>query len=85
MPIGVYVYINNTVWGFPGGPVVKNLPSQAGGVSLVPGQGTKIPHNMDQLNLSTPTTPEPVFPGAFVPQLESMCAAQKILQDATKT
>ena len=54
-------------------------------MSSVPGQGTKIPHNMDQLNLSTPTTPEPVFPGAFVPQLESMCAAQKILQDATKT
>ena len=29
---------------FPGGPVVKNLPSNAGDTSLIPGQGTKIPH-----------------------------------------
>ena len=29
---------------FPGGPVVKALPSRAGGVGLIPGQGTKIPH-----------------------------------------
>ena len=29
---------------FPGGPVVKTLPSNAGGASLIPGQGTKIPY-----------------------------------------
>ena len=29
---------------FPGGPVVNNPPSDARGVSLIPGQGTKIPH-----------------------------------------
>ena len=29
---------------FPGGPVVKTLPSNAGGVSLTPGLGAKIPH-----------------------------------------
>ena len=29
---------------FPGGPLVKTLPSNAGGVGSVPGQGTKIPH-----------------------------------------
>ena len=29
---------------FPSGPVVKNLPSNAGDVDLIPGQGTKIPH-----------------------------------------
>ena len=29
---------------FPGGSVVKNLPSTAGGVGSIPGQGTKIPH-----------------------------------------
>ena len=29
---------------FPGGPVVKNPPSNAGDVGLIPGQGTKIPH-----------------------------------------
>ena len=29
---------------FPGGPVVKNLPSNAGDEGLIPGQGTKILH-----------------------------------------
>ena len=29
---------------FPGGPVVKTLSSNAGGVGSIPGQGTKIPH-----------------------------------------
>ena len=30
--------------GFPGGPVIKNLPSNAGDTGLIPGQETKIPH-----------------------------------------
>ena len=29
---------------FPGGPVVKTSPSNAGGVGLIPGRGAKIPH-----------------------------------------
>ena len=29
-------------WGFPGSPVVKNLPSNAGDLGLTPGQGNKI-------------------------------------------
>ena len=29
---------------FPGGPVVKTLPSNAEGAGPIPGQGTKIPH-----------------------------------------
>ena len=29
---------------FPGGPVVKTLPSNAGGAGSNPHQGTKIPH-----------------------------------------
>ena len=29
---------------FPGGPVVKTLPSNAGGAGLIPGWGAKIPH-----------------------------------------
>ena len=33
-----------SLWDFPGGPVVKNLPCKAGYVGLIPGQGTKIPH-----------------------------------------
>ena len=28
---------------FPGGPVIKNLPSNAGDMGLIPGQRTKIP------------------------------------------
>ena len=30
--------------GFPGGPVVKTLPSSSGSVGSVPGRGAKIPH-----------------------------------------
>ena len=29
---------------FPGGPVVKTLPSSAGGAGLIPGQGARVPH-----------------------------------------
>ena len=29
---------------FPGGPLVKNLPSNAGNTGLIPGPRTKIPH-----------------------------------------
>ena len=31
---------------FPRGPVVKTRPSNAGGVGSIPGQGTKIPHDV---------------------------------------
>ena len=31
-------------WDYPGGPVVKTPPSNAGGVGSIPGQGTKVPH-----------------------------------------
>ena len=31
-------------WDFPGGPVVKGPPSNAGGVSLIAGLGTKVLH-----------------------------------------
>ena len=30
--------------GFPGGPVVKTSPSNAGGMGSIPGWGPKIPH-----------------------------------------
>ena len=33
----------NGVWEFPGGPVIKNLPANAGGKDSIPGWGTKIP------------------------------------------
>ena len=71
-------------WDFPGGPVVKNLPSNAGGACSIPGQGTKIPHAAEQLSpcatttellhlnerACIPQTTEPMLPGAHVPQLE---------------
>ena len=40
---------------FPGGPVVKNLPSDAGEAGLIPGQGTKIPPAEKQLSPRTTT------------------------------
>ena len=33
---------------FPGGPVVKNPPSNAGDTGLIPGQGTKMPYTSGQ-------------------------------------
>ena len=41
---------------FPGGPVIENLPPNTGDTGLIPGRGTKIPHAMGQLSLSTATT-----------------------------
>ena len=41
---------------FPGGPVVKNPPSNAGDVGSIPGRGTKIPHATGQLSPRAATT-----------------------------
>ena len=35
---------------FLNGPVVKNLPSNAGDVGSIPGQGMRIPHATEQLS-----------------------------------
>ena len=35
---------NTESWDFPGGPVVKTSPSNAGGAGSIPGWGAKIPH-----------------------------------------
>ena len=35
---------------FPGSPVFKTSPSNAGGVGLIPGQGAKIPHALGPKN-----------------------------------
>ena len=35
---------------FPGGPVIKNPPSDARDVGSIPGRGTKIPHAAGQLS-----------------------------------
>ena len=41
---------------FPGCPVVKNPPSNAGDMGSIPGGGTKIPHATGQLSPRTTTT-----------------------------
>ena len=41
---------------FPGSPVVKNLPANAGDTGLIPGQGTKISCALEQLGPCTTTT-----------------------------
>ena len=41
---------------FPGGPEVKNMLYKAGDTGSIPGQGTKIPHAIQQLNPSASTT-----------------------------
>ena len=47
-PIRIYRYpkhlSKNKHRDFPSGPVFKTLPSNAGGMGSIPGQGTKIPH-----------------------------------------
>ena len=41
---------------FPGGPVVKNPPSNAGDAGSIPGQGTKIPYATGQQSPHITTT-----------------------------
>ena len=46
-------------WGFPGGPVVKNLPGNERDMGLVPDWGTKIPHATEQLSSHAMQLPTP--------------------------
>ena len=49
-------------WDFPGDPVVKNLPCNAGDSGLIPGLEIEIPHAAGQLSLcsaSCTATKEP--------------------------
>ena len=43
------------LWDFPGGPGVKNLPSDVGNGGLIPDWGTKIAHALRQLRQHTAT------------------------------
>ena len=67
-------------WDFPGGPVVNNLPCNSGDA----GQGTKIPHAMEQLSLNTAAT-EHARSGAHVPRWKILHDAMKIPHATTKT
>ena len=48
--LGIHYY---AVKGFPGGPVIKNPPSNAGDAGSILGQRTMIPHATGQLSLHT--------------------------------
>ena len=61
--------------GLPSCPVVKNLPSSAGDIGSIPGQGTKIPQGAEQLGPLTATT-EPTH---------SRGTTTKTLRAATRT
>ena len=65
-----------SVGDFPGGPVVQNLPSNAGDTGSISGWGAKIPHAVGQLSPRAATT-EPARSGAHAPQLESLQASTK--------
>ena len=61
-------HLKNPIVGeFPGDPVVKTPPSNAGSEGSIPGWGTKIPHATEQLSLRATTT-EPIHSGARAPQ-----------------
>ena len=45
-----------SIWDFPDGPVVENLPCNAENTGLIPGQETKIPHGQVQPEILSATT-----------------------------
>ena len=46
----VFIFKNASSGDFVGGPVVKNLPCNSGDLSLIPGQGIKMPRAEEQLS-----------------------------------
>ena len=61
-------------WGdFPGGPVAKNPPFNAGGTGAIPGQGTKILPAEKRLSLRATTTEAQVLWSLRDATGESMC------------
>ena len=57
----------------PDGPVIKNLPYNAGDKDSIPGQGINIPHATKKLSPHT-VMAEPGHCGAYVPQLRPSAA-----------
>ena len=50
----LYQNIKNIhLWDFPGGPVAKTSPSNAGGAGSIPGGGARIPHASWPENIKT--------------------------------
>ena len=76
-------YFIITLQGLPGGPVVKNPPSNAGDAGSIAAWGTKIPHATGQLSPRATTT-EPMRSRAHVPQLEKSPSATTREASATQ-
>ena len=66
-------YINRD---FPGDPVVKNPPSDAGNLGLIPGLGNKIPHAMGHLSPWNAIA-KPMRSGAHLLQLQKSYMLQQ--------
>ena len=60
-------------WDLPGGPVVKNLPSNAGDVGSIPDPGTKTPYSMGSMR-------DPKRPGACAPDKRSLSTTKEMQQ-----
>ena len=61
------MFFKEEAWGFPGGPVVKSLPCDAGDMASIPGRETEIPHPTEKLSQCTTTT-QPPGPTAREPE-----------------
>ena len=57
-PFPIVIQNSSSNWAgtFPGGPVVKNPPYDAGAMGSIHGRGTKILHSVEQLSPSITTT-----------------------------
>ena len=70
----LYYHLKMAYGDFSGGPVVKNLHRYARDTGSIPGQGTRIPHAVEQLSSCSGST-EPKCSGVYPPRPESPCAA----------
>ena len=75
-------HLLKVLWDFPGGPVVKNPPSNAGDVGSIPCRGTKIPRAAGQLNMLAATREKPCT-ATTEPACCRACALQLLSLHAT--
>ena len=72
------------IWDFPGGLVVKNLPSNAGDAGSIPGGGTKIPCATGQLSPCATTREKPTRPNRRSCMLQRRSCVPQPRPDAAK-
>ena len=80
MDLKIFPEQNKKDGDFPGGPVVKNLPSKAGDTGSIPGQGTKIPHAPQHNYVHMPQLEKPTFHNqreSLNVAVNSTCAAKE--------